>query len=71
MDCSYSEKGIRIEIDQKTVNDWVNTDQVGFEGSFPLENGDKLSILVEKDFKCLTERIEDESDLFPNPNESH
>ncbi len=30
-----------------------------------------LNITIEKDFKCLTPRAEDESDLFPNPNESH
>ena len=31
-----------------------------------------LSILIEKDFKCLTDRPnEDESDLFENPINKH
>ncbi|WP_235297190.1 DUF7009 family protein [Portibacter marinus] len=31
----------------------------------------ELSVLFEKDFKCLTERAEDESELYPNPLKSH
>ena len=30
-----------------------------------------LKIAIERDFKCLTPRDEDESLLFPNPRESH
>ncbi len=45
---------------------WATSEQVGLEGN--TENG--VSILIEKDFKCLTERDEDESDLFVNPNEN-
>ena len=44
---------------------------MGISDDLFLENEDKLSILVEKDFKCLTDRSEDESDMFPNPKESH
>ena len=34
----------------------------------PLVDGDKLRILVEKDFVCLTGREdEDESDMYPHP----
>ncbi|MEZ4932033.1 MAG: hypothetical protein R2788_07940 [Saprospiraceae bacterium] len=52
------------------ATDWSRSDEVGLEDDMPLGDGNALHILVEKDFKCLTERSEDESDLFPNPNEN-
>jgi hypothetical protein len=40
----------------------ADTDQVGFENE---DNG--LQLLVEKDFTCLDNIIEDQSDNYPNP----
>lgn len=68
---SFDNNTITITLSQPEVDTWVASEQVGIKGNLTLENGDKLSILVEKDFKCLTERSEDESDMFPNPKESH
>jgi hypothetical protein len=42
--------------------EWELTDKVGFEG---LHN--ELSLLVEKDFKCLDNVAEDQSDNYLNP----
>ncbi|MBO3697586.1 hypothetical protein [Roseivirga sp. E12] len=67
----FNDEVITINLPQASVESWIESDQVGIKGELPLENGDKLSILVEKDFKCLTARSEDESDMFPNPKESH
>lgn len=41
---------------------WARTDCVGFEDS----NG-PLYLLIEKDFKCLDNVAEDQSDNYPNP----
>jgi len=72
LECSISDNTILVAIPKPTVSEWVNSDMVGFDEEFDLENNSKLSILVEKDFKCLTVRPgEDESDLFPNPSKSH
>lgn len=54
------------------MKDWHLDDRVGHQWVVDLDQDDHLTILVEKDFKCLTERPgEDESALYPNPNESH
>ncbi len=42
--------------------EWEITDRVGFEG---FDND--LFLLIEKDFKCLDETIEDQSDNYDNP----
>ncbi len=44
------------------ANEWSNSEQVGFEYN---KNG--LYLLVEKDFKCLDNVAEDQSDNYPNP----
>ena len=46
---------------------WANNSRIGFEHKMLLENGDTLALLLEKDFVCLDERGEDESDNYPNP----
>ena len=44
------------------IIEWLSTDRVGFE------NYDgPLHLLVEKDFTCLDNVSEDQSDNFPNP----
>ncbi len=49
---------------------WANSSEISLRASSPLPDGNELTILVEKDFKCLTDRPhEDESDLFPHPKE--
>lgn len=44
------------------VKEWADTDRVGFENRSP-----EFFLLVEKDFKCLDNVEEDQSDNYPNP----
>ena len=54
------------------ANNWASSNQVSLESYMPIEGEEQLRILVEKDFKCIDARKgEDESDLFPNPSETH
>ena len=52
---------------EKMVNEWVNTEIVGFDTHMDVDNGEKLYLLLEKDFKCLDEVVEDQSDNYDNP----
>jgi hypothetical protein len=42
--------------------EWLETDRVGFE-----QKG-SLYLLIEKDFQCLDNVAEDQSDNYPNPS---
>lgn len=42
--------------------EWLTTDRVGFENRMP-----DFYLLVEKDFQCLDNTEEDQSDNYPNP----
>ena len=59
---------ITVAIPETDAEKWVGTDQVGMSRHVALDSGEKLEILIEKDYQCLHPRIgEDESDAFPNP----
>ena len=63
----YSADRLVVQIPQATARQWAATEEVSITGAQPLEDGE-LSILIEKDFACLTPREgEDESDMFPHP----
>ena len=63
----FSSDRLVVQIPQAVARRWAVTEEVSISGAQPLEK-DELSILVEKDFACLTPREgEDESDMFPHP----
>jgi hypothetical protein len=64
----YSDNEIRIRLPETVVLAWTTTEQVSIESDQVLDDGEKLSILVEKDFACLAPRDgEDESDMYTHP----
>ena len=64
----YSENEIKVRLPETVVQAWATTEQVSIGGEQVLDDGEKLTILVEKDFACLAPREgEDESDMFPHP----
>jgi hypothetical protein len=66
----YSESEISVRLPETVVLAWAKTEQVSIEGEQVLDGGDKLKILVEKDFSCLAPRNgEDESDMFAHPEQ--
>lgn len=67
---SFRNQAISVAIPVAALAAWANSDQVGIETNIPSAQS-SLRILIEKDFACLTDRVnEDDSDAFPNPNTS-
>lgn len=63
LSASFAEGKVLVKVPSQTVHNFCSSDEVGFEG----ESG-KVKILVEKDFVCLDNSAEDQSDNYPNPN---
>ena len=59
---------IKIELSSIDVKEWYKTDLEGFDAEMDNGSKDGLYVLIEKDWKCLKPRDEDETDLYPNPN---
>ncbi len=66
--CEFSDKTITIFVPTELAKVWVESQLVGMEHLDATSDSDQVRILVEKDFKCMHVRInEDESDSFPHP----
>jgi len=60
---------LTVRVPQLDVSRWAESENVSIVSEQVLDDGERLKILVEKDFACLAPREgEDESDLFPNPD---
>ncbi len=70
MTAAYSDNKITIFVPAKFLKDWPQNDIVGFNANMPLTGTDSLYLLVEKDFICLDETTEDQSDNYENPNKT-
>lgn len=67
---SFEDNHLTVNIPLSKTENWMDSEETGFE--FIQKNGEEggLLILVEKDFACLKPRDgEDESDHFPHPEE--
>lgn len=62
LSANFDNHKITLFMPEQMVKNWATTDRVGFEKT----NG-PLYLLVEKDFKCLDNVAEDQSDNYPNP----
>ena len=64
----FIDNEVLLTVNREDVGKLAKSDQVSIVEVIIGSNGNNLSILVEKDFKCLSRRAEDESELYPNPN---
>lgn len=62
INASFTDDTITITVPAFKADELAQTDMVGFDAN----DGD-LYVLIEKDFKCLDNVAEDQSDNYPNP----
>lgn len=59
---SFQDYTVVLGLPKAMVQEMVSTDRVGFKGQ-----AGAISLLIEKDFTCLDDIEEDQSDNYPNP----
>jgi len=62
----FKDDTITVYMPRTMADEWTATERVGFANE---EN--QLAIYVEKDFQCLDNVAEDQSDNYPNPLAVH
>ena len=67
LSAEFADNKITLLIPEQLSNEWTKTNQVGLESEMEIGVGKKLYLLIEKDFKCLDNTEEDQSDNYPNP----
>ncbi|PWN71124.1 hypothetical protein C1631_000410 [Chryseobacterium phosphatilyticum] len=63
LSAAFIENRIVLKMPVAMIEELVSTDIVGFSG----QTG-AVSLLIEKDFVCIDNTMEDQSDNYPNPN---
>ena len=63
MTAALIENQILLKMPRIMIDELVNTERVGFEGQ-----AGAVKLLVEKDFACIDNTEEDQSDNYPNPS---
>jgi hypothetical protein len=67
MRASFSENTITLHVSDRLLEGWEGNETVGFEEVERTGDQSSLHLLLEKDFVCLDQRVEDQSDHYPNP----
>jgi len=70
LSASYEADQIIMFVPESLLENWPANNVVGFEAHMPIGETDSLYLLLEKDFKCLDNTSEDQSDNFENPNKT-
>ena len=68
----FENSSLFIRLPASRVSAWATTDEVSMLAEQVLPGGDKLTLLIEKDFSCLEpghhRDCEDDEDTFPHPS---
>jgi hypothetical protein len=70
LEASFSDSKITMYVPANVISEWVSTEKVGFDNYMDIGNGKQLFLLLEKDFKCIDNSMEDQSDNFENPHKT-
>ncbi len=68
---TFGNGSLVVSLPKSKVLDWASTDEVSLYAEQELSGSGSLSLLIEKDFKCLESGhhrdCEDDEDTFPHP----
>jgi hypothetical protein len=69
---TFDNGNLAISVPASSVLDWASTDKVSLFAEQELAGPNTLSLLIEKDFKCLEpghhRKCDDDEDTFPHPS---
>ncbi len=71
LNAEFKASTILLKLPKNMAEGWDVNETIGFENKVTLDNGNELALLLEKDFTCLDNTIEDQSDNYPNPKSEH
>lgn len=63
----FNDNQLIISLNPTLIDGWEFNQIVGFDNVMENPDGSSLKILIEKDFVCLDNTTEDQSDNYPNP----
>lgn len=70
LSANFGNNKITIFVPQSFLVNWPDNNVVGLDTKMKLPGDEILYLLIEKDFVCLDETTEDQSDNYENPNKA-
>ena len=70
LSASFDKDKITMFVPASLIKGWPENDVVGFNTNMQLTSNNSLYLLLEKDFICLDETTEDQTDNYENPNKN-
>lgn len=67
LSASFDGWKITMQVPSLYLKEWPVNNVVGFDANMPIDGDKTLYLLLEKDFKCLDNTTEDQSDNYENP----
>ncbi|WP_010519488.1 DUF7009 family protein [Croceivirga radicis] len=67
LQANFENNCISMLVPETEAKEWYANNLVGHDNTMLLPSGEKLYLLLEKDFTCMDNTIEDQSDNYPNP----
>jgi hypothetical protein len=67
LSASLEDRKITMQVPSGFLKDWAKNQVIGFDSKMPIGENETLYLLLEKDFKCLDNTNEDQSDNYENP----
>lgn len=67
LQATFAQNTITMMLPADEAKTWHGNAKVGFENMVDNGTNNPLQLLLEKDFACLDETVEDQSDNYPNP----
>ncbi|WP_026915826.1 DUF7009 family protein [Christiangramia portivictoriae] len=67
LNIQFDSNKISLQISNALLKNWDTDQRIGFSHTISTTNGKSIDLLLEKDFTCLEDRGEDESENYPNP----
>jgi hypothetical protein len=68
LEAAFDNGKVTMLVPANLLPSWPTNETIGFDNNMPLPNGKQLYLLLEKDFKCIDNSMEDQSDNYENPN---
>jgi hypothetical protein len=67
LEADFNNNTVTVCFPEVNTKDWATNNIIGFDTVYKTKSGKELAILIEKDFVCMDETVEDQSDNYPNP----
>lgn len=67
MTATFLDNTIILMLPEAQAEAWCTSEKVGYDALMSVGEGNELYLLLEKDYKCLDNTDEDQSDNYENP----